>query len=301
MSQGVHLISLIYQKFPKPSLMECAWGIFVILASFSNYFVGQLTLGELMPRSVILYGFLTPFALAFFKSQTQSSPTSLKVLAYVTACLFSQFVTIGRSFFLKQDWSLCFDNWQSILIWIIQTGCYTFVFFKIVIGILSILQNQRFNESNYRINAKKWFFIIATVKLIYFAALYPCVFDIDAAIGLRTFLDPNSAICDHHPFLIQTLHGSLFKLGLYWGHSSLGFACFSLIMIIISSGILIYGLNLLTQTKIGKTGIIVAAIIFTFFPLYPYLNLFITKDGLFAYSFLLYVFVAIPRYLAISS
>ena len=182
MPQGVHLISLIYQKFPKPSLLECAWGIFVILASFSNYFVGQLTLGELMPRSVILYGLLTPFALAFFKSRTQFPPSSLKVLALVIACLFSQFVTIGRSFFLKHDWSLCFGNWQSILIWVIQTVCYSFILYKIVIGILSILQNQTFNESDYRINAKRWFFIIVTVKLIYFAALYPCVFDIDAAI-----------------------------------------------------------------------------------------------------------------------
>ena len=216
MPQGVHLNSLICQKFHKPSLPECAWGLFVILASFSNSLEGQLTLGESMPRSVILYGLLTPFALAFFKSQTLSSPSSLKVLALVIACLFSQFVTIGRSFFLKQDWSLCFDNWQSTLIWGIQTLCFCYVFYKIVIGILSILQNQTFNESDYRINAKRWFFIIVTVKLIYFAALYPCVFDIDAAIGLRTFLDPNSAICNHHPFLIQTLHGSLFELGQYW-------------------------------------------------------------------------------------
>ncbi len=298
MPQGVHLISLIYQKFPKPSLLECVWGIFVILASFSNYFVGQLTLGESMPRSVILYGLLTPFALAFFKSQTQSSPSSLKVLALVIACLFSQFVTIGRSFFLKQDWSLCFGNWQSTLIWGIHTLCFSYVFYKIVIGILSILQNQTFIESDYRINAKRWLFIIVAVKLIYFAALYPCVFDIDAAIGLRTFLDPNSAICNHHPFLIQTLHGSLFELGQYWGHTSLGFACFSLILIIISSGILVYGLKLLAQAKIGKTGIIVAAIFFAFFPLYPYLNLFITKDGLFAYSFLLYVFTIYELYLS---
>ena len=224
MSRGVHLISLIYQKIPKPSMLECAWGIIIILTSFSNFFVGQLTLGESMPRSVIVYGLLTPFALAFFKSQTQSSPSSLKVLAFVIACLFSQFVTIGRSFYLKQDWSLCFGNWQSILIWGIQTLCYSYVFYKIVLGFLYIIQNQTFNESNYRINTKKWFFFIVTVKLIYFAALYPCVFDIDAAIGLRTFIDPNSAICDHHPFLIQILHGSLFELGHYWGHSSWGFA-----------------------------------------------------------------------------
>ncbi|MBO7637304.1 MAG: hypothetical protein J6S89_12085 [Paludibacteraceae bacterium] len=69
-------------------------------------------------------------------------------------------------------------------------------------------------------------------------------------------------------------------------------------MIIISSGILIYGLNLLAQTQIGKKGTIVAAIIFAFFPLYPYLNLFITKDGLFAYAFLLYVFTIYELYLS---
>ena len=297
MSQGVQLISLIYQKIPKPALSDCAWGLFVILASFSNYFVGQLTLGESMPRNVILYGLLTPFALAFFKSQAQSSSSSLNVLALVIACLFSLFVTLGRSFFNYQDWSLCFGNWQSILIWAIQTFCYTYVFYKIVLGILSILQNQTINQSNYKINLLKWFIIIVSVKFVYFATLYPCVFDIDAAIGLHTFLNPNSAICNHHPFFVQSLHGFLFEFGHYLKHTSWGFALFSIIMILISSGILIYGLVLIEQSKIGKTGTIIAALIFAFFPLYPYLNLFITKDGLFAYSFLMYVFTIYELYL----
>lgn len=297
MSIGVHLISLINHKIPKPSFWECICGIVVVLVSLANYFGGQLTLGESMPRIVVLYGLLTPFALAFFRTHSQTSPSSLILLAILISSLFSQFVTLGRSFFYKQDWSLCFGSWQSILIWAIQTLCYTYVFYKIVLGLLSILQNQSLKKSDFRINLLKWFIIIASVKVVFFATFYPCVFDIDAAIGLHTFLDPNSAICNHHPFFVQSLHGFLFEFGHYLKHTSWGFAFFSIIMILFSSGILIYGLFLIAQSKIGKTGTITAALIFAFFPLYPYLNLFITKDGLFAYSFLMYVFTIYELYL----
>lgn len=284
------IFSLVKRYFPLPSLCEYAWGILVVLVSLMHFFIGQLTLEQTMFYSVVIYGVLTPFSLAFFRTYTRPVPPSLKGLTAIIGFLFSQFVTIGQSYFQKQDWSLCFGNWTLILIWCIQTLCYGYIFYRIVLGIMSTLQNHSIINGNYKINAIRWFFFIVFVKTLYFAAFYPCIFDIDAAIGLRTFLDPNSAICDHHPLLIQSLHGFLFLVGKNIGHSSWGFALFSIVFICISSAILVYGLSLLELTKINKKSIIIIALIFTLFPLFPYLNLLITKDGLFAYSFLLYVF-----------
>lgn len=219
------------------------------------------------------------------------------ILAGGIGFLFSQFVTIGTSFSFRSDWSFCFENWQAILVWAIETLCYGYVFYVIALGSLSILQNLSTGSETNRINLRKWFLIILSVKLIYFIALFPCVFDIDASIGLRTFLDPDSATCDHHPFLIQLLHGTSYLFGQSLGSPSLGFALLSLVSICVSSGILIYGLSLFEQANIGRRSIMVAALVFAFFPLFPYLNLLITKDGLFAYFFLLYLFSIYELYL----
>jgi len=292
------IASIIKQNFPLPSLLDSVWGVFVILVSLAYHISGQLSLKETMPYTVCVYGLLTPFALSFFRTHSLTASFSLKTLAFILGFLFSQFVTIGYSFFIKHDWSLCFGNWQSILIWICQTLCYGYVFYKIILGIVSILQTFTLNAGNYSINPTKWFFIFLSVKLIYFAALYPCVFDIDAAIGLRTFLDLNSAICNHHPFFIQALHGITFIIGQSWGNPSWGFALLSLILICASSGILTYGILLLSQSNIGKKWTIGVAFVFAFVPLFSYLNLFITKDGFFSYSFLLYIFTLYELYLS---
>ena len=160
------IFSLIKRLFPFPSLWECTWGILVVLVSLMHFYIGQLTLEQTMFHSVVLYGVLTPFSLAFFRTYSQPAPPSLKGLAAIIGFLFSQFVTIGRSYFQKQDWSLCFGNWTLILIWWIQTLCYGYIFYKIVLGIMSILQNHSIINGKYRINYTRWFFFITFVKLL---------------------------------------------------------------------------------------------------------------------------------------
>ena len=285
------------KRFVLPSLWECAWGLLIIAVAMANFFVGKVSLDETEPVTVAIYGTLTPVALAFFRTLTRPATASLKLLAGVLSFLFSQFVTIGNSFYIKQDWSLCFGSKLSIIIWAIQSFCFGYVFYRIVLGCFSLLQHNSFKQESYKFHAFRWFCGLLIVRLIYLLLLYPCVFDIDAAIGLRTFLDPNSAICNHHPIFVQSLHALFFSIGKMMGYRSIGIALLSFILIIFSSGILTYGLTLLAKSGIGRKKTLTIAFIFLLFPFYSFLSVFITKDGLFSYSFLFYLFTLYEIYL----
>ncbi len=273
-----------------PTLWDITLGLLVIAVSLANYFAGKISWTEAAPLSAVIYGALTPLALAFFRSKTDEPAFGLKSSAAILAFFFSQFVTIGSSFFLRHDWSLCFGSRTSLLIWALQTLCYGYVFYTIILGCFCLPKSFRTEPESYQINAWRWFGGLLAIRIVYLLLLYPCVFDIDAAIGLRTFLDPDSAVCNHHPILVQALHALFFSIGKAMGYRSVGMALLTLLLICISCGILTYGLTLVAKSGAGRKKTLALAFFFLLFPFFPFLSVFATKDGMFAYSFLFYLF-----------
>jgi len=288
----------IFRLIPMPTLGHCLCGLLVIISTFAYSFTGQLGIKALLPYHTVFYGIITPFLLSFFKNYNQYTNTYLNILASVLACLFSQFIIIDGSFYHIHSWDLCFGDWRSILIWIFRSLVYGFVLYKILLGLLNIIEGYHASSTRSHINLTKWFGLIVTVRLITLCLFYPCVFGFDAAVGLRTYMDSNCATCDHHPYFIQLIHGFFFSLGKYLGHISLGFAILSLLSILFSSAIIVYGLNLLERTQISPKWLLVIALLYTIFPLFPYLSINPTKDGLFAYSLLLYLFILYELYIS---
>lgn len=288
----------IKQFIPIPSIWQWLCGVLIIMVSFAYYFFGKMDMGELMPKHTILYGALVPFAFAYLQKRQTPNPISLKIVAGIVAFLISQFITIGSSIYHTHDWSLCFGDGLALLIWALQSICYWYVCYKIIIGIYCLIEYSKKNEEEYSFHLTRWFFLIFFIHLLFFSAFFPCIFDIDSAIGMRTFLDPDSATCNHHPYFVQWLHASSFEFGQNIGHSSWGFAILTLLSICLASGILTYGIKLIARSGIGKKWTSIAALIFVFFPLFPYLSVHDTKDGLFAYAFLLYIFTLYELYLS---
>ena len=286
-------------SFPRPSIWDFSLGMLVIAVTMASFFTGQVQLFEVEPLDTILYGILTPWALAFFRTHIPNSPISLKSLAVAIAILFSQFVTIGHSFLYRHDWSLCFEDSISLFIWALQSLCYCCVFYPIILGCFGFLRQQApFTQEPYKFHIFRWFCALIIVRSIYLLLLYPCVFDIDAAIGLRTFLDPDSSTCNHHPILVQSLQGLFFLIGKTMGYRSIGILLLSVFQIIVSSLIIVYGLCIVSKSCAGRKMIIALGLFFIIFPFYSFLSVFITKDGMFAYSFLFYIFTLYELYLS---
>ena len=284
--------------FPRPSLWQYLCGLAVILVSFSPVLTGLLGIRALLPKFTIFYGVTIPFLLSFFEKYSLNASSSLKILSAIVAFIFTQFVTIEGSFYHMHSWALCFNNWTTILTWCLRSIVYGYVFYKILLSIACIIEHTHTSSSKYnKLNYRKWLILIVCARLFTLFLFYPLVFGFDSAVGLRTFMDPDCASCNHHPYFIQLIHALFFKIGKEIGHLSVSFFLLALLSILFSSAIILYGIRLMQQANLSRRFLFAFAFIYALFPLYPYLAISPTKDGLFAYIFLLYLFTLFEIYI----
>ena len=284
--------------FPRPSLCHWLCGLAVILVSFSPVLTGLLGIRALLPKHTIFYGVTIPFLLAFFEKYGLNASISLKVLSAIVAFIFSQFVTVEGSFYHMHSWALCFNSWTAILTWCLRSIVYGFVFYKISLGIACTIESSHSTSTErYQLNYLKWLILIVCARLLALFLFYPLVFGFDAAVGLRTVMNPDCATCNHHPYFVQLIHALFFNIGKEIGHISVGFFLLGLLSILFSSTIILYGIRLMQQAKLSSRLLLAFAITYALFPLFPYLSINPTKDGLFAYTFLLYLFTLFELYI----
>lgn len=272
-----------------PKIKHWLLGVSIIVLSLIRFHSGHFLIVWEDIYSVITYGALAPFALSFAEKQKEIAPRSLKITSCILAVLFAAFTAIGRIYYHFYNWGDCFGCAKAVLLLLVQISIYAFAFYPIVLWLFKRLETIKFNGNPKGLDLRKWFWYIIGVKSIFFILFFPCLFDFDAAVGYRTFLDPSSAICDHHPVFIEALHALFFSLGLKLGNPTIGITILSLLFILFSTLVVIYGIKIVERTNISHIWLIAFAACFTFFPFFPSLSLLPTKDGIFAYSFLLYI------------
>ena len=266
--------------FPRPYLWHWLCGLAVILVSFSPLLTGLLGIRALLPKHTIFYGVTIPFLLAFFEKYGLNASISLKVLSAIVAFIFSQFVTVEGSFYHMHSWALCFNSWTAILTWCLRSIVYGFVFYKISLGIACIIENSHSTSTEgYQLNYRKWLILIVCARLLALFLFYPLVFGFDAAVGLRTFMNPNCATCNHHPYFVQLIHALFFNIGKEIGHLSIGFFLLALLSILFSCAIILYGIRLMQQAKLSRRLLLAFTItyaisLYTFFFLHYRCSLF---------------------------
>ena len=247
--------------FPRPSVWQYLCGLAVILVSFSPVLTGLLGIRALLPKFTIFYGATIPFLLAFFEKYSLNASSSLKVLSAIVAFVFSQYVTVEGSFYHVHSWALCFSSGIAILTWGLRSIVYGFVFYKISLGIACIIKNTHATSTKgYQLNYRKWLLLIVCSRLFALFLFYPLVFGFDSAVGLRTFMDPDCASCNHHPYFVQLIHALFFKIGKEIGHLSVGFFLLGLLSILFSSAIILYGIRLMQHAKLSRRLLLAFAI-----------------------------------------
>lgn len=265
-------------------------GCLVYLTSCIPVILGKCDIRHISPLSVGVYSVVITFVLFWDARFSYQHTKAQRISACLLAIVFSQFITLGRYFELHYTFLSCFTSNTNRFIWAIQSIVYGYVIYKIALLIFAFCEKDHSIGQHETMSLKKWVAVILGIRILYFIAFYPCVFGFDAVVGLRTFLDPNCATCSHHPFFIQLIHGFFYTIGQKIGHLSVGFGLLSSLLILISSAILIYGIKLLCLSNIKKAWIISVGIIYAILPIFPYLSVYPTKDGIFAYFFLLYLF-----------
>lgn len=268
------------------SFIDVLISLLGIALFYLNYKLLGGQMGTTTKLSLVVYCLVIPLMLLFFKSRNVSLRKNEKILSLIFAIIISQCITLGSYADAVDFFSLCFKTPLTSIIWLLQSVIYSYVAFYFVQYIVDCLQNSdviRRNRESF--SFKKLFWIIFAINVLFIFILYPCVFDFDGALGLRTYLNPDDVKSNHHPYLIQMIHGLFWKIGSSIGAPSVGFAILTLIYCIFTSIILTYGISLLF-----KYGVRLKYLYFILLvaPVYLFISHLPTKDGFFAYSFLCY-------------
>lgn len=288
-----HLLASFRRVILFPTMKGWLYGLgFIVISSLYNIIAFFH-----IPFRAWIYGGFVVFLYSFLRPYNKTLTRFQACSAAFVSFLFALTLTVGNSLYHCQNFSLCFSQPTFFIVWIIQIVYIGYLSYRLISLIIGYFKSTIVNKEIYTISTKRLFLLFVSVRLIYFAFFYPCVFGYDAAVGMRSFLDPECARCDHHPFLVEALHGITFVLGDWLGHRSLGFAILCLGFLIATSFILVYGIKLLEKLCVGRINILISVFVYAAFPLYPYLSVCPNKDGIFAYVFLLYIFTLFELYI----
>lgn len=272
-----------------PSIIQCCVGLAILLLNVLTSKLLHTHFNTTYSISLLVYSILIPFVLSYIGSIKMCLPARYEVLAIILALVFSQFICLGESFYFLSNWSLCFGTKLSIIIWILKTILYVYIGVLLLRYCLYKISLQKLVDDKNEFNLKKIIYTNLSARLFCFLLFYPALFDFDAGFGLRTMLDSNEIISNHHPYFVQWIHSLFWKFGTLIHSPSFGMALLTLLYIVFSTGVVMYLLKTLIVSKVPSKYVTIIGYVFAVFPLFPILSVYPTKDSYFTYSFLLYI------------
>lgn len=272
-----------------PKIQHFVIGIVLLLLAVLALKINNIGVGFHNMLSSSIYYILLPFAIAnsgtAFRKQWHFVDFSISILAFV----FSLFITLGESICYVGDWSICFGSTLNFIIWFCRTILLTYSFDCLFFCFLGLVNKYQSTSQPFKVNKKRVFYVSIIIKLLVWILFFPCIFDFDSIVGLRTMIDPNEVACDMNPLFVQYIHVAAFAFGQWLGYNWIGFAILSFLFIIISSFVVVYIATVLGKLNVGNTLGKTIIGFYMFFPLFPILASDPTKNGFFAYSILFYM------------
>ena len=225
-----------------------------------------------------VYSLLIPFVLPLMKKWTKDSDRLMRWLSIAMAIFFAACCTLGYSIYRTCSLDLCFGSKALFALTFFKMAVYSYIFYKIILCAFSNV--IWYNDNNLCV------FVICRIP--YLMAFYPCIFDPDAATSLSNFGE-GRILNNNHPFLVTCLQKMFFELGKFLGDPSIGLALMSLLFILLVSALLVYVIRLCGRIGAGLGLQKWLVLLFALLPFFSLLNIYDTKDGIFAYSSLLFV------------
>lgn len=240
-----------------------------------------------------VYSLLIPFAFPLMNKWTKDSDRLMWCLSIVLAIFFAACCTLGYSLALTHSLDLCFGSIALCVLSSLKVSVYSYVFYKVILcafsNVIWHINNNSFEgEKRFDISNIRLFIFFVICRIPYLVAFYPCLFDYDAAVSLSSFGD-GRILYNHHPFLVACLQKMFFELGRCLGEPSVGFAWMSLFFILLVSALFVYVIRLCGRIGASLRLQKWLVLLFALLPFFSLLNIYDTKDGIFAYASLFFV------------
>lgn len=274
-----------------------------IRVSYASLITGSLFLvvwllswyltGYNVPKRIYVYSLLIPFVLPLMENWTKESDRLMRWLSFILAFFFAACCTVGYSIYQTNSLDLCFGSRAHFALTFLKIAIYSYLFYKIILCAFSNViwyndKNSFKGEKKLDISNIVLFVFFVICRIPYLVAFYPCLFDPDAASSLSNFGE-GRILNNHHPFLVTCLQKMFFELGRFLGDPSIGLALMSLLFILLASALLVYVIRLCGRMGAGLCLQKWLVLLFALLPFFSLLNIYDTKDGIFAYSSLFFV------------
>lgn len=240
-----------------------------------------------------VYSLIIPFLFPLMDKWTKDSDRLMRWLSIILAFFFAACCTLGYSINITHSLDLCFGSKALSAISVLKMAIYSYVFYKIILcafsNVIWHLDNKSSEgEKKLGISNIKLFVFFVICRIPYLVVFYPCLFDYDAAVSLSSFGN-GRVLNDHHPFLVACLQKVFFDLGKCLGDPSIGLALMSFLFILLVSALFVYVIRFCGRVGAGSCLQKWLVLLFAVFPFFSLLNIYDTKDGIFAYSSLFFV------------
>ncbi len=240
-----------------------------------------------------VYSLLIPIVFTLINKWTKDSDRLMRWLSIILAFIFAACCTLGYSINITHSLDLCFGSNALLAIAVLKMAIYSYVFYKIILctfsNVIWHLDNKSSEgEKKLGISNIKLFVFFVICRIPYLVVFYPCLFDYDAAVSLSSFGN-GRVLYDHHPFLVACLQKVFFDLGKCLGDPSIGLALMSFLFILLVSALFVYVIRFCGRVGAGSCLQKWLVLLFAVFPFFSLLNIYDTKDGIFAYSSLFFV------------
>ena len=240
-----------------------------------------------------VYSLLIPIVFTLMNKWTKDSDRLMRWMSIILAFIFAACCTLGYSINITHSLDLCFGSKALFAISVLKMAIYSYVFYKIILcafsNVIWHLDNKSSEgEKKLGISNIKLFVFFVICRIPYLVVFYPCLFDYDAAVSLSSFGN-GRVLYDHHPFLVACLQKVFFDLGKCFGDPSIGLALMSFLFILLVSALFVYVIRFCGRVGAGSCLQKWLVLLFAVFPFFSLLNIYDTKDGIFAYSSLFFV------------
>lgn len=217
----------------------------------------------------------------------------LKICCIILAIIFSTFEVVGSSLDTYLDLSGIVESQITITKSIIKWFGYLIIIYAILTNIFIKLENKEFlkGKSKWFTDNKRTFFwtwgLIFVAWIPYFLNYYPGVITADSMGQICQSLGIQN-VTNHHPVFHTFFIGIAMNIGKLLGNYNLGVAIYSIVQMIVASGIFSFTIYYMAKRGVDNRFRILTLLFYAFYPVNALYSITMWKDIPFAVSMLVF-------------
>lgn len=217
----------------------------------------------------------------------------LKICSIILAILFASLEIVGNTIDTYLNLSGILENRITITKSIIKWTGYVILIYAVIANIFKKLEEKEFlkGKNKWFTNNKRTFFLVWGIIFVawmpYFLNYYPGVITADSMGQICQSLGIYN-VTNHHPVFHTFFIGIAMNIGKALGNYNLGVAIYSIVQMIVASGIFSFAIYYMAKRNVDVKFRILTLLFYAFYPVNALYSITMWKDIPFAIAMLIF-------------